>query len=143
MSNISVTGNEAQFNEKVTFLKDVDIKGTLLVPDQELTLTKLTTPLIIGNPQLTITGETTFTDTVNFQDALSFPDLEIRDRLQVGSGGTVMIADSKLNPGKVGIGSTQPTELFLTQKGGTTQTYNLTQNCVTSGGCNVSVTQGI
>ena len=53
MSNISITGNEAQFNEKVTFLKDVDIKGTLLVPDQELTLTKLTTPLIIGNPQLT------------------------------------------------------------------------------------------
>ena len=51
MSNhISITGNEAQFNEKVTFLKDVDIKGTLLVPDQELTLTKLTTPLIVGNP---------------------------------------------------------------------------------------------
>tara|TARA_B100001093_G_scaffold104737_2_gene96983 strand:+ start:864 stop:4829 length:3966 start_codon:yes stop_codon:yes gene_type:complete len=112
MSNISITGNEAQFNEKVTFLKDVDIKGTLLVPDQELTLTKLTTPLIVGNPQLTINGETTFTDTVNFQDALSFPDLEIRDRLQVGSGGTVMIADSNLNPGKVGIGSTQPTELL-------------------------------
>jgi len=112
MSNISVTGNEAQFNEKVTFLKDVDIKGTLLVPDQELTLTKLTTPLILGNPQLTITGETTFTDTVNFQDSLSFPDLEIRDRLQVGSGGTVMVADSELNPGKVGIGSTQPTELL-------------------------------
>jgi hypothetical protein len=113
MSNhISITGNEAQFNEKVTFLKDVDIKGTLLVPDQELTLTKLTTPLIVGNPKLTINGETTFTDTVNFQDALSFPDLEIRDKLQVGSGGTVLMADTSLNPGKVGIGSTQPRELL-------------------------------
>tara|TARA_A100001011_G_scaffold294273_1_gene306356 strand:- start:718 stop:4704 length:3987 start_codon:yes stop_codon:yes gene_type:complete len=112
MSNISITGNEAQFNEKVTFLKDVDIKGTLLVPDQELTLTKLTTPLIVGNPQLTINGETTFTDTVNFQDALSFPDLEIRDRLQVGSGGTVLTIDTSFNPGKVGIASTQPTELL-------------------------------
>ena len=39
MSNISVTGNEAQFNEKVTFLKDVEIKGTLSVPEtQELNL---------------------------------------------------------------------------------------------------------
>ena len=37
---------------------------------------------------------------------------------------------------------TQPTDLFLTQTGDTTQTYNLTQNCVTSGGCSVSVTQG-
>ena len=37
MTNLNVTGNEAQFNEKVTFLKDVDIKGTLFVPDQELT----------------------------------------------------------------------------------------------------------
>ena len=37
---------------------------------------------------------------------------------------------------------TQPTDLFLTQTGNTTQTYNLTQNCVTSGGCSVSVTQG-
>ena len=70
--NINVTGNEAQFNEKVTFLKDVDIKGTLLVPDQELTLTKLTTPLISGAPKLTISGETTFLDKVNFPEELSF-----------------------------------------------------------------------
>ena len=35
-----------------------------------------------------------------------------------------------------------PTELFLTQRSGTTQTYSLSQNCQTSGGCTVSVTQG-
>ena len=110
--NINVTGNEAQFNEKVTFLKDVDIKGTLLVPDQELTLTKLTTPLISGAPKLTISGETTFLDKVNFPEELSFTDLELRDRLAVGVGGTVLVADSRLNPGKVGIGSTQPENLL-------------------------------
>ena len=110
--NINVTGNEAQFNEKVTFLKDIEIKGTLLIPNQELTLSKLTVPLISGAPQLTISGETTFLDKVNFNDPLSFTDLELRDRLAVGVGGTVITADSRLNPGKVGIGSTEPTELL-------------------------------
>ena len=110
--NINVTGNEAQFNEKVTFLKDIEIKGTLLIPDQELILSKLTVPLISGAPELTISGETTFLDKVNFQDALSFPLLEIRDRLDVGVGGTVLTANSFLNPGKVGIGTTLPTELL-------------------------------
>jgi len=110
--NINVTGNEAQFNEKVTFLKDIEIKGTLLIPDQELILSKLTVPLISGAPELTISGETTFLDKVNFQDSLSFPLLEIRDRLDVGVGGTVLTANSFLNPGKVGIGTTLPTELL-------------------------------
>ena len=120
MSNISVTGNEAQFNEKVTFLKDVEIKGTLSVPEtQELNLKKVITPDIEGSPNLqitgdsiTISGETTFLNQVNFQEALSFPNLEIRDLFKVGTGGTVITADSSLNPGKVGIGSTQPTELL-------------------------------
>ena len=120
MSNISVTGNEAQFNEKVTFLKDVEIKGTLSVPEtQELNLKKVITPDIEGSPNLqitgdsiTVSGETTFLNQVNFQETLSFPNLEIRDILKVGAGGTVITADSSLNPGKVGIGSTQPTELL-------------------------------
>ena len=50
--------------------------------------------------------------------------------------------DNGAHTATITLQGTQPTELFLTQKGGTTQTYNLTQNCVTSGGCNVSVTQG-
>ena len=37
---------------------------------------------------------------------------------------------------------TNPTDLFLTQTGNTTQTYSLSQNCVTAGGCSVSITQG-
>ena len=34
------------------------------------------------------------------------------------------------------------TDLDLVQQGGTNQSYSLTQNCQTSGGCGVSVTQG-
>jgi len=118
MSNISITGNEAQFNENVTFLKDVNINGFLTLPKQELSLNRLNVPDIRGIPNLQITGITTFNDdvsflgVVNFSQALSFPDLEVRDRLRVGTGGTVITADSRLNPGKVGIGSTQPTELL-------------------------------
>jgi len=36
----------------------------------------------------------------------------------------------------------QPTTINLQQLGSTNQTYSLTQNCYTSGGCTVSVTQG-
>ena len=34
------------------------------------------------------------------------------------------------------------TDLDLLQRGNTTQSYSLTQNCQTVGGCSVSVTQG-
>jgi len=34
------------------------------------------------------------------------------------------------------------TDLSLTQQGGTDQSYSLTQNCQTSGGCSVTLTQG-
>ncbi len=37
---------------------------------------------------------------------------------------------------------TEPTTLNLIQKSQTNQTYNLQQTCYTTGGCNVSVTQG-
>ena len=36
---------------------------------------------------------------------------------------------------------TAPTDLYMHQTGGTPQTYTLMQNCVTVGGCNVSVVQ--
>jgi len=39
------------------------------------------------------------------------------------------------------ITGSQPTTLDLTQHSNTTQNYSLTQNCVTSGGCNITVTQ--
>ena len=133
MSDISITGNEAQFNENVTFLKDVNIGGFLSLRNQNLDLNNLSiTGQISGNPNLSIsagfltvttekikiTGFTTFTSRVEFKDdvlfnqALSFPSLEVRDEFRVGSGGTVITADSFLNPGRVGIGSSAPTELL-------------------------------
>ena len=50
--------------------------------------------------------------------------------------------DNGAHTATITINGAYPTELFLTQKSGTTQTYNLSQNCQTSGGCSVSVTQG-
>ena len=131
MSDISITGNEAQFNENVTFLKDVNIGGIIKFPNQNLNLNNLSvTGQILGSPDLIISagfltvtadkikisGLTTFTNAVDFKEnvsfnqALSFTDLEIRDRFRVGSGGTVITADSFLN--RVGIGSSAPTELL-------------------------------
>lgn len=40
------------------------------------------------------------------------------------------------------LSGTYGTNLNLTQTGDTTQTYTLTQNCITVGGCSVTVTQG-
>ena len=119
MSNVTVTGNEAQFNENVDFLKnvviqgDIEIRGTLSVPPlASLTIDDLTLKNVFGNPNTTFHNKVTFLDTVSFPNALSFTDLEIRDRLAVGVGGTVLVADSRLNPGKVGIGSEEPKELL-------------------------------
>ena len=42
----------------------------------------------------------------------------------------------------INLSGTEAITLFLTQTGSTAQTYSLTQNCVTVGGCSVSVTQG-
>lgn len=41
----------------------------------------------------------------------------------------------------VTLDGTSPTDLNLIQTGGPSQTYNLMQNCLTIGGCSVSVTQ--
>ena len=119
MSNVTVTGNEAQFNENADFLKnvviqgDIKIRGTLNVPPlASLTIDDLTVKNVFGNPNTTFHNKVTFLDTVSFPNALSFTDLEIRDRLAVGVGGTVLVADSRLNPGKVGIGSEEPKELL-------------------------------
>ena len=92
MSNISVTGNEAQFNEKVTFLKDVIIQGTVFVPQ--------------------ISGETTFLNRVNFSQDITFPEISVFNKFTVGAGGTLFFADTRLNDGRVGIGSSNPEALL-------------------------------
>ena len=60
-------------------------------------------------------------------------DDSITDMTQKGSGN---------HNAQIRIQGNQPTTLNLLQQGGTNQTYSLTQNCYTSGGCTVNVTQG-
>ena len=60
-------------------------------------------------------------------------DGSITDMTQKGSGN---------HNAQIRIQGNQPTTLNLLQQGGTNQTYSLTQNCYTSGGCTVNVTQG-
>lgn len=60
-------------------------------------------------------------------------------------------SDSTVDLNQYGTGShtatitlegTEETDLTLTQQGATNQSYSLTQNCVTLGGCSITVTQG-
>ena len=50
--------------------------------------------------------------------------------------------DNGAHTATITLTGTHPTDLDLTQRGNTTQSYTLTQNCLTTGGCSVSVTQG-
>ena len=115
-NNVTVTGNPAQFNEDVVFLKDANVQGTLNSANTsnlgQASAVNLNVTEQTNLNRLYVTGVTTFMDVVNFNQELSYEKLEIRDRLNVGIGGTVLTANSLLNPGKVGIGSTQPSELL-------------------------------
>ena len=88
MSNVTVTGNEAQFNENADFLKnvviqgDMQIRGTLSVPPlASLTIDDLTLKNVFGNPNTTFHNKVTFLDTVTFaflgisSDAPGLPNL--------------------------------------------------------------------
>ena len=111
MSNhISVTGNEAQFNENVDFLKNIEIQGTLEVPDIQTD-----GDLTVSANSISITGETTFLNRVNFSQDLSFTNLDLSRKLNVGIGGTILTAfvpGITTFRGIVGIGTTQPKEFF-------------------------------
>ena len=111
MSNhISVTGNEAQFNENVDFLKNIKIQGTLEVPDIQTD-----GDLTVSANSISITGETTFLNRVNFSQDLSFTNLDLSRKLNVGIGGTIFTAfvpGITTFRGLVGIGTTQPKEFF-------------------------------
>mgnify|MGYP003637195098 FL=1 len=54
----------------------------------------------------------------------------------------VIQKDNGAHTATVDLLGSQPTTLNLTQQGNTTQSYSLSQNCITVGGCSVSVTQG-
>ena len=60
------------------------------------------------------------------------------------SGNDVYInqRDNGAHTATITLSGTHPTDLDLIQRGNTNQSYTLTQNCLTTGGCSVSVTQG-
>lgn len=59
-----------------------------------------------------------------------------------GSQVDLMQKDSANHNAQVRLQGNQPTTLTLLQQGTTNQSYNLTQNCYTVGGCTINVTQG-
>ena len=116
---MTVNANFSQSGNSV--FENVYIYGRLHYPNFELdsinvdnaAISGLTSTgrLIVDNGA-TFSGVVTFFDNVVFHESLSFEELEVRNKLTVGIGGTVLTADSFTNPGKVGIGSTQPTEIL-------------------------------
>jgi hypothetical protein len=59
-----------------------------------------------------------------------------------GSEVDIMQKDGANHNAQIRLQGNQPTTLNLIQQGGTNQTYSITQNCYTTGGCTVNVTQG-
>ncbi len=100
----TVTGNEAQFNEKVIFLKDIEVAGTIIRPSEA------SADILTAN-HLDITGDTNLNN-------LKVTGLgTFTKRLDVGIGGTLFTAINYDNrtpnhQGRVGIGTTQPDGLF-------------------------------
>jgi len=105
-NNRTVTGNEAQFNEKVFFLKDVEIAGNL-ISNEEINKTDLEVDKLTVNNSLYSNGDFLAIGTGN----------TFTKRLDVGIGGTLFTAINADNSfpsyqGRVGIGTTQPDALF-------------------------------
>ena len=59
-----------------------------------------------------------------------------------GNTGTISQSGSGAHNANITLTGTYSTNLNLTQQSNSVQNYTLTQNCVTAGGCSVSVTQG-
>ena len=103
MADITVTGNEAYFNEDAKFFKDVYIYGNLYYK-----FTSISDPLQVGN--INVLGDANFVGNVNFQSDVYFEKnasvgiLTVREKLDVGIGGTILTTSS----GNIGIGTTNP-----------------------------------
>ena len=102
----TVTGNEAQFNEKVFFLKDVEIAGNL-ISNEEINKTDLEVDKLTVNNSLYSNGNFLAIGAGN----------TFTKRLDVGIGGTLFTAINvdyrePNHQGRVGIGTTQPDGLF-------------------------------
>jgi len=103
MADITVTGNEAYFNEDAKFFKDVYIYGNLYYK-----FSSISDPLQFGN--ISVLGDANFVGNVYFQSDVYFEKnasvgiLTVREKLDVGIGGTILTTSS----GSIGIGTTNP-----------------------------------
>ena len=103
MADITVTGNEAYFNEDAKFFKDVYVYGNLYYK-----FSSFSDPLQLGN--INVLGDANFVGNVNFQSDVYFEKnasvgiLTVREKLDVGIGGTILTTSS----GSIGIGTTNP-----------------------------------
>jgi hypothetical protein len=98
-----VVGSPALFNEDAKFFKDVYVYGTLYYEFDAKSKE------IFGD--IDVNGEANFFGPANFYGDVNFDRLQVgiitvTERIDVGVGGTVIIASA--GTGKVGIGSTQP-----------------------------------
>ena len=113
----TVTGNEAQFNEKVLFLKDIEVAGKLIIDNldaninfENLVVQNLTVSdrsnlnLVDISGGLDVSGITTFRQNVDFLA-----------RLDIGPNGNGSVfsgISTGTYAGRVGIGTTEPDALF-------------------------------
>jgi hypothetical protein len=132
---VQVFGNESRFNEKVTFLKNVDVDGNLilggnLVLESDISFGRAVSfkddvtfqknVSVLGN--LSVTGDTTLAGITTLKDDLSAEKnvdvvgiLTVREQLDVGVGGTFLRVDYNDNGVQVSISSAEPNSNSLFQ----------------------------
>jgi cytoskeletal protein CcmA (bactofilin family) len=112
MADITVTGNQAYFNEDAKFFKDVYIYGTLFydfptgVSASQLSGDSASVKNLDVFENANFFGSANFYENVYFEKGINVGILTVRQRLDVGIGGTTLRADADI--GKVGIATTSP-----------------------------------
>ena len=126
---VQVFGNESRFNEKVTFLKNVDVDGNLilggnLVLESDISFGRVVSfkddvtfeknVSVLGD--LSVTGDTTLKDNVSAEKNVDVVGiLTVREQLDVGIGGTFLRVDHNDNGVQVSISSAEPNSNSLFQ----------------------------
>ena len=126
---VQVFGNESRFNEKVTFLKNVDVDGNLilggsLVLESDISFGRAVSfkddvtfeknVSVLGD--LSVTGDTTLKDQLTAETNVDVVGiLTVREQLDVGVGGTFLRVDYNDNGVQVSISSAEPNSNSLFQ----------------------------
>ena len=113
----TVTGNEAQFNEKVLFLKDIEVAGKIIsesldvdINFDDLTVENLTVNNQTNLNRLNISGELDISGVTTFRQNVDF--LARVDIGPNGDGSVFSGISTGEYAGRVGIGTTEPDALF-------------------------------